>query len=327
MVRSHRPFADRFGSRYMLAFCRSEYATISLWRGDWREAGMLLEAAVEDFRLSRPAMSGGTLALLAELRRRQGCVDEAEALLQRAGSDSAAQLVRARLALDSSDALRAAELAERCLRNLPAHRRLQRTPALQVLARARIRQGAHEAAGEAVTALAEVTRIVDTTPLRAALTLLEGMRLAAMGVFDQARPPLEDAVDGFERSGAPYESAEARLELAEVLSALGRRAAAEVEIRAALGRLKPLGAVVAERRARAMLVTSDVSHGKHGRHALTPRETEVLRLLAEGLTNRAIAERLEVSTHTVHRHVTNILRKLDLSSRSAAAAYAVRQGL
>ena len=47
----------------------------------------------------------------------------------------------------------------------------------------------------------------------------------------------------------------------------------------------------------------------------------MLRLLAEGLTNRQIAERLVISEHTVHRHVTNILRKLDLPSRTAAAAY------
>ena len=60
---------------------------------------------------------------------------------------------------------------------------------------------------------------------------------------------------------------------------------------------------------------------------LTPREREVLQLLAEGLTNRQIAERLVVSEHTVHRHVTNLLRKLELPSRTAAAAYAVRSGL
>lgn len=60
---------------------------------------------------------------------------------------------------------------------------------------------------------------------------------------------------------------------------------------------------------------------------VTSRERDVLELLAEGLTNRQIAQRLEVSEHTVHRHVTNILRKLDLPSRAAAAAYAVRAGL
>ena len=53
----------------------------------------------------------------------------------------------------------------------------------------------------------------------------------------------------------------------------------------------------------------------------------MLALLAEGLTNRQIADRLVVSEHTVHRHVTNILRKLDLPSRAAAAAHAVRSGL
>jgi len=53
----------------------------------------------------------------------------------------------------------------------------------------------------------------------------------------------------------------------------------------------------------------------------------VLRLLAEGLTNRQLAERLVISEHTVHRHVTNILRKLELPSRTAAAAHAARSGL
>ena len=45
----------------------------------------------------------------------------------------------------------------------------------------------------------------------------------------------------------------------------------------------------------------------------------MLRLVAEGLTNRQIAERLVVSEHTIHRHVTNTLRKLELPSRTAAA--------
>jgi DNA-binding NarL/FixJ family response regulator len=53
----------------------------------------------------------------------------------------------------------------------------------------------------------------------------------------------------------------------------------------------------------------------------------VLRLLAGGLTNRRIAEQLVVSEHTVHRHVANLLRKLDMPSRTAAAAHAARSGL
>jgi len=61
--------------------------------------------------------------------------------------------------------------------------------------------------------------------------------------------------------------------------------------------------------------------------ALTPRELDVLKLVAQGLSNTEIAQRLILSEHTVHRHLANILRKLDLSSRAAAAAWGTRAGL
>ena len=60
---------------------------------------------------------------------------------------------------------------------------------------------------------------------------------------------------------------------------------------------------------------------------LTPRELDVLKLVAQGLTNPGIAQQLVLSEHTVHRHLANILRKLGLSSRAAAAAWGVRTGL
>jgi DNA-binding NarL/FixJ family response regulator len=60
---------------------------------------------------------------------------------------------------------------------------------------------------------------------------------------------------------------------------------------------------------------------------LTAREIEVLRLVADGLNNQTIGERLFLSEHTVHRHVANILNKLSVSSRAAAVAQAARRGL
>jgi DNA-binding NarL/FixJ family response regulator len=124
----------------------------------------------------------------------------------------------------------------------------------------------------------------------------------------------------------PFEAAQARLELATSLVALGRSDVAEREAAAALNRMLELGAVVEAERARRIL-DACARDDRSAHPEVTRREREVLCLLAEGLTNRQIAQRLVVSEHTVHRHVTNILRKLELPSRTAAAAHAVRSGL
>lgn len=321
-------FAERYGSRYMLAFCRAEYGMVHLWRGRWAEAEAVLEASVEDFAGSRPAMVGGSLVGLAELRRRQGRWEEAADLLDRAGPSSTAQLCRARLALDRGDAARAAELAERSLRQMPAERKLDRAPGLELLARACTACGELEEAGAALAALGEIQRAVGTEPLRACVDLVQGLLAAAGGDHSRARPLLEDATDRYERSGGPFEAAQARIELATTLVALGRTDAAEGEATAAVEQLRELGAEAEAQRGRRLLegaIRADAAGPPLPQ--LTPREREVLRLVTEGLTNRQIAERLVVSEHTVHRHVTNMLRKLGLPSRTAAAALAARIGL
>jgi LuxR family transcriptional regulator, maltose regulon positive regulatory protein len=303
-------FADRYGSRMMLAYCRAEYGAVHLWRGRWNVAEAMLEAAIEDFMRSRPGMVDGPLAGLAELRRRQGRPGEAARLCERAEGSSSGQLCLARMALDSGDAQEAAELADRLLRRVPEHRRLSRAPVLELLVRARAASGDLDEAAAALAALREVERQVGTEPLRASADVAEGALAAARGDHDRARMLLEDAVDTFTRSGAPFEAAQGRLALAASLAALGRGEAAEREAAAARKRLRELSAPAAP-----------------PLPALTPREREVLALLAEGLTNRRIAERLVVSEHTVHRHVASILRKLDLPTRAAAAAVAARAGL
>jgi LuxR family transcriptional regulator, maltose regulon positive regulatory protein len=321
-------FAERYGSRYMLGFCRAEYGAVHLWFGRWREAEALLTASAEDFSRSRPAMMGTPLIGLAELRRRQGQRAEAEALLDQAGSSSKALLCRANLALDEGDTLRAMELLERLLRQLPADAMLDRAPVLELLVSARVTRGIElDKAASDLAALREIERWVGTPPLRASADLAEGMLEAAQGDHDRARALLEDAVDRFQRSGAPFEAALARIELATSLAALSRTDVAEREAAAALDCLVGLGADAEAERVRRILDTSGSNDGRSPLPEVTSREREVLLLLAEGLTNKQIAERLVVSEHTVHHHVTNVLRKLELPSRTAAAAYAFRHGL
>jgi LuxR family transcriptional regulator, maltose regulon positive regulatory protein len=320
-------FAERYGSRYMLAFCRAEYGAIHVWRGQWTDAEELFEASVKDFSRSRPAMVAGPLVGLAELRRRQARADEAARLLDRAGPVASAQLCRARLALDRGEPRRAVELVERLLRQAPAERKLDRAPALSVLVRARVARGELEEARVALESLREIERLVRTEPLRASAELAEGLLEAAGGDHEPAKRLFEDAVDRFERSGAPFEASAARIELATSLAALGRTELADREATSALDRLLALGAEAEAERARRLLAVSIRGGAGPRLREVTRREREVLGLLAEGLTNRQIAERLVVSEHTVHRHVTNILRKLGLPSRTAAAAWAVRSGV
>jgi DNA-binding CsgD family transcriptional regulator len=319
-------FADHYGSRYMLAFCRAEYGAIHLWQGHWRDAESELDASVKDFEQSRPAMAGAAIAWLAELRRRQGRADEATAMLDRVGPSARSQLCKARLALDRGDAFEAAELGERLLRQVPADRSAARLPGLELLIRARIALGELSKADAALEALRVIQEQIGTAPLRASSELAEGMIAAAREEHDRARLLLEDAVDRFERCGGPYEAASARVELAASLLALGRGHAARAEASEARRRLLELGAARDADRARRILDAAG-ARGSGSDPAITPREREVLGLLSEGLTNRLIAERLGVSEHTIHRHVTNILRKLDLPSRAGAAAHAVRHGL
>jgi ATP/maltotriose-dependent transcriptional regulator MalT len=321
-------FARRYRSRYMLGFCRSHYGAIHLSRGRWADAEAELLAAVDEYAQSRPAFAADPLVWLAELRRRQGRSEEAAELLDRAGDNLAAHLCRGRLALDRVDAVEARELAERCLRQLAEDRKLERAPVLELLVRATVERGELGPAASAASELQALHELVRTPPLAASAALAHGLVAHGRGENESARRLLEDAADTFERAGAVFEALTTRIDLAGVLVALGRFGVAQREAGRAVDGLEALGAQLEAGRARRVLEQCGEEPTRpQGPVGITPRERDVLQLLAEGLTNREIAQRLVVSQHTVHRHVTNLLRKLDVPSRAAAAAYAVRTGL
>ncbi|HET9314465.1 MAG TPA: response regulator transcription factor, partial [Vicinamibacteria bacterium] len=210
--------------------------------------------------------------------------------------------------------------------------RTERAAALELMVRACLELGRTEHARHAASELEEIASGARTGPLRALAHLAGGLLDLRTGHPDSARKRLEDAVDLFRESAAPFETAHARLELARVMDALGRRAAAVDGARSAILELTPLGARLALSRAEGLLAGWETSPATappaaRDRNGLTPREVEVLRLISDGLSNQAIAERLFISEHTVHRHVANVLGKLDVSSRSAAVAQAGRLGL
>jgi LuxR family transcriptional regulator, maltose regulon positive regulatory protein len=319
---------------FLLNTCRAHYASVLSWQGRWDEAESQLNAAVGGLEASRPPMVGDALARLGELRRRQGRLDDAEELFARTETHSLSLLGRAALALDRDQRAEAAELADRYLRRFPDPTRVERSAGLEIAIKALARLGELERATEALAQLREIAARAGTRPLLAAVRSSEGTLSAAHGDHDAARRAFEDALDLLAASDARFEAARVRLDLAATLSALGRHDRARREIDAALAGFQELGAdgesTRAEamlgklRRTRALLPAEAVDTPLSG---LSGRELEVLGLVAEGLTNHDIAERLVLSEHTVNRHVANILRKLGLPSRAAAASLAGRYGI
>jgi DNA-binding CsgD family transcriptional regulator/uncharacterized protein YjiS (DUF1127 family) len=131
------------------------------------------------------------------------------------------------------------------------------------------------------------------------------------------------ACEAWQELGAPYETARARVLIALACRELGDEDAGDMELDAARLSFEELGAAPDLARTNELAWTS--KHPAPG--GLTAREVEVLRLVATGRTNRAIADELVISEKTVARHVSNIFRKLRISSRSAATAYAYEHDL
>jgi tetratricopeptide (TPR) repeat protein len=126
----------KWGLKPLFAVCRTQYASVCMWRGSWDEAERELTSACDELALCRPGMTTDGLARLGELRRRQGRLDEAASLFDRSGSHPIATLGRAAIALDRGDRQTVIELAERYLRRLPVKNRTERAAALELLIRA-----------------------------------------------------------------------------------------------------------------------------------------------------------------------------------------------
>jgi ATP/maltotriose-dependent transcriptional regulator MalT len=321
--------AARVRFNALLGVCHAQYAGVLMSRGAWREAELELEAAIQRLAASRPAMQQDAHVRLAELRRRQGRFAEAHALLVPLDGHPNAELVRAALALDRRDPRAALQIAERFLRRMPPSNRTDRVRALDLLHRACLALGQRLDAARAEEELHRIAIGIGTAPLRACALAAEA-RARAADDREAARRAFEDAVDLYRRCGARYEHACVQRELGELLLALGERDSGHVELRAARDAFHEMGAVWHGEQVAALLHGAGLAgtaSSARGAGGLTRREIQVLRLVAEGSSNRRIARTLAVSDFTIKRHVANILLKLDLPSRAAAAAYAAKARL
>ena len=306
--------------------CRTHYGGILIALGRWQEAEAELLAAVEAFDRGYRGDRGVAALRLAELRVRQGRVEEAERLLEGGEWHPTSRRLAATIALVRGDTALASELGELCAEGSELADPTC-VPALELLVLTRLAIGDVAGAREAADRLGMIASESGLERLEACAALADGRVHRAEG-DERAAARLTRAVELFASLDLPLEAARAQLDLARTLGE-SAPAAAVREGRLAVAAFDRLGAQHDADAAAGLLRSLGDSAGRawpRGATGLTRRESEVLGLLAEGCSNAQIAERLVISTRTAEHHVANILSKLGLRSRSEAAAYSLRHG-
>jgi DNA-binding NarL/FixJ family response regulator len=303
--------------------CLVHRAAISQLRGEWTAA--LDEARRAGERFAEAAdkyATGAAMYRLGELHRCRGAPAAAEDAYRQAGGwgmDPQPGLALLRLAQGRNDAavagiVRAVE---------ETTERAARAKLFPALVEILLAAGDVAAARTAADELAEIGAVFGTTALIAAARQARGAVLLAEYDPRAALIALRESVRLWRDLDAPYDEARTRVLVAQACRALADADSAELELEAARRVFARLGA----RDDLSRVETLSATMSEQADHGLTTRELEVLRLLATGRTNRAIADELVLAVKTVDRHVSNILSKLGVPSRAAATAYAYEHDL
>jgi DNA-binding CsgD family transcriptional regulator len=324
-------FIDRYGCPFLYARCRTLYGGVLLAKGRWSEAERELLAAVRMADGASPGSHADALARLADLRLRQGRLEEAEALLPGQGGGRSAARTAARVRLARGEPAVAVGLLERCLEDSGephshGENHLRAAWAMETLVVAPLALDDLAAASRVAARLAELAAGDGGGQVEALAALAAAHVAGAGGRPDEARRLLERALDLFARLDLPHETALVRLELARILASANPELAV-AEARGALAAFERLGAG-GDADAAAALLRSLGAPGRTGPKrvgVLTRREQEVLALVGLGLSNPEIAQRLFISRKTAAHHVSNVLAKLGVRNRAGAIAYATRQ--
>lgn len=301
--------------------CMVHRSEIMQLRGEWADA--MDEARQACAHVSPPPVDpavGMALYQQAELLRLRGDFSRAEARYREAsgfGHPVQPGLALLRLAqgrVEDAGAAIGLTVAE-------TRGPVERSKVLAAYIEIKLVAGEVEDAGEALRELEVIAEQFDSPYLRALVGQARGSVLLAGGDAAGASATLRRAWTAWHELDAPYEAARVRLLIAQACAEVGDRDTAGMELDAARRVFEQLGAVPALERTRELMNRGAPAAG------LTPRETEVLRLVATGATNRQIADALVISEKTVARHLSNMFTKLGLSSRAAATAYAYEHDL
>jgi DNA-binding NarL/FixJ family response regulator len=293
------------------AMCRVHRAHVQLLRGEWdgAERGALEVVALLD--TNRVDYAAEAWYVVAETRRLRGHPSAIDAYDEAHARGRDPQPGRALLRLQEGDSAGAAASVRTALAAAGTDP-LRRAPLCAAAVEIAIAAGRLDEVAVAASELEATAATYNTSGLEAMAAGTRGAALLAEGRAEEALPVLRDACRRWHELGAAYEAASTCVRLAAAYRALGDEASAAAEVSRAETTFEQLGA---HRPARE-------SPG-----GLTPRECEVLALVADGRSNREIGEKLFISDRTVARHLTNIFHKIGTASRTQAARYAIDHGL
>jgi DNA-binding CsgD family transcriptional regulator len=296
--------------------CLIYVSAVTQLRGDWNRAIDVANQALRHLSEPVPHPSVGAAHYQrAELERLRGDVTAADASYQNAaehGRDPQPGLALLRLA--AGEVSRASAGIQRALAE--AGDPVARSALLPAFVEIMLEVNDHVAARDGAAQLDQIADVIASPFLRAHASYATGAVLIAGKQSHEALPHLRSAVAGFRELDAPFEAARARVLIGLACRELGDADGAAAEFGAARHVFEELGAQPEIRRLDSLLGEPSPPGG------LTPREIDILRLVATGKTNRAIGDELVISEKTVARHVSNIFDKLGVSSRAAATAYA-----
>jgi DNA-binding NarL/FixJ family response regulator len=302
--------------------CRTYKVAVLSLRGNYVEAERDARRATAELAAFVPQAVSAAWYEIGEIRRRLGDLTAAEEAFTRAhemGADPQPGLALVRLAQGRLDA---AAAGLRTSLSSTVGNRLARTRLLAAQLQVALAQKDLSAAEVAKAELLSIAADYGSSFVRAHAEMAAGLVALAHDDHAQALDRLQRAWREWSTLRLPYEGALTRLLLAEAARAAGDDERAKLEMRAARDALRQTGASLEIHGLINVVVGRRPLPG-----GLSRREAQVLSLVASGKTNRQIGAELVISEHTVARHVSNILTKLDLSSRAAATAFAVENGL